>query len=315
VNLRQAVSRDQGKCDKQRLSSCLRFGGKRVNLLRAGRGLISLSRRPRTSASRTRTWTCGQRYPRLSIHIKTVHLVSGIGFSNVHFVWKKINPTPRRLQDITMRFALSLTFFLMLAAAQSVPAAPRLITGAGFNYYVLSLYWLPTLCLESPGADECSESRRSGFVVHGLWPVLDWNSPTNCGGSDILSDSLVGSLKDLMPTHQIVEREWTEHGTCTGESPDRFFTMLRQAYDSVNIPPLGEAGADVTQTIHQITKAFTNRDPGLFAQAIVLTCSDNPARLREVRICLSKNLASNFCTGETIRASCRTLNIQIPAAR
>jgi ribonuclease T2 len=150
--------------------------------------------------------------------------------------------------------------------------------------------------------------------VHGLWPVLDFNSPTNCGGADVLSDSLVASLKDLMPTRRVVEREWNMHGTCTGQSPEQFFTLMRQAYDSVNLPQLVVGGRDATQTIHQVIKAFTNRDHGLAAQAIVLTCSDNPARLREIRICLSKNLASDYCTGETIGASCRTLNIQIPAA-
>jgi ribonuclease T2 len=121
-----------------------------------------------------------------------------------------------------------------------------------------------------------------------------------------------------MPTRAVVEREWKIHGTCTGQSPEQFFALMRQAYDSVNVPQLlmdgGNSGGNSVQTIHQIVKAFTIRDRGLFAQAIVLTCSESPARLREVRICLSKNLASNYCTGETIGASCRTLNLQIPAA-
>jgi len=34
-NLRQAVSRDQGKFDKERLASWLRFGAKRIDLLQA----------------------------------------------------------------------------------------------------------------------------------------------------------------------------------------------------------------------------------------------------------------------------------------
>jgi ribonuclease T2 len=214
-----------------------------------------------------------------------------------------------------MRFILSVIFISLLAVAQNASPAPRAITGAGFKYYVLSLYWLPTLCLESPGADECRGSDHNGFIVHGLWPVLDWNSPINCGGGDNLSDSLVGSLKDLMPTRQLVEREWAVHGTCSGEAPDRFFSLMRQAYVSVNLPILLNGGGDAIETIQQITKGFTNRDSGLPAQAVIITCSDNPARLREVRICLSKNLASSYCSGETLGASCRTLNIQVPAAR
>jgi ribonuclease T2 len=210
-----------------------------------------------------------------------------------------------------MRCVFALIFFLL--AAPSTSAAPREITGAGFRYYVLSLYWLPTLCIESPDSDECRGSTRNGFVVHGLWPVLDFNSPTRCGGGGLLSDSLVDSLKDLMPTRRLVEREWNVYGTCTGQAPEGFFALLRQAYDSVTVPRLLAGSAGQTQSFHQIIKAFTNADHGLPAQAIVLTCSDNPARLREIRICLAKNLASNYCTGETLGASCRALNIEVPA--
>ena len=215
---------------------------------------------------------------------------------------------------LVIRPAFVVSAFLVLVAAQSASAVSREITGAGFRYYVLSLYWLPTLCIESPAADECRGSTRNGFIVHGLWPVLDFNSPTDCAGDDRLSDSLVGGLKDLMPTRAVVEREWRIHGTCTGQSPEQYFALMRQAYDSVNVPKLSMDGGNSIQTIHQIVKAFTSRDHGLFAQAIVLTCSESPVRLREVRICLSKNLATNYCTGETIGASCRTLNLQIPAA-
>ena len=214
-----------------------------------------------------------------------------------------------------MRWAVILLVVLQLGAAPRLLAVPRQVTGAGFNYYVLSLYWLPTLCIELPEADECAGPDRHGVIVRGLRPVLDWNSPTSCGGGDLISDSLVSSLKDLMASRRVVEREWKEHGSCSGESPERFFALLRQAYDSVNLPDLNDSGADMVQTIHQVTKAFTNRDPGLPAQAISLTCSGNPTRLQEVRICLAKNLASNYCTGETIRSSCATLNIQIPALR
>jgi ribonuclease T2 len=128
-----------------------------------------------------------------------------------------------------------------------------------------------------------------------------------------LSESLVGSLKDLMPTRQLIEREWTTHGTCSGLSPEQFFAAMRQAYASVNMPQLKSGAGDENRTTHQVVNAFRSRDPGLTPQAIVVTCSDNPARLREVRICLSKDLASQYCTGETIAASCQSANIQIPA--
>jgi ribonuclease T2 len=213
----------------------------------------------------------------------------------------------------TMRSA-ALTLLLALPVSTGpATAAPRPITGAGFTYYVLSLYWLPTLCLESPGADECRGLRRTGFVVHGLWPSLDYNSPVNCGGSDVLSGELIDRMQDLIPTRGLLQREWTEHGTCSGLAPDEFFATLRQAYGSVNIPTLGDGVHELQLTSRQITKSFTNRDPGLPLQAVAVTCSDNPARLQEVRICLSKNLASTYCTGEMIRSACRSVSLLVPA--
>jgi ribonuclease T2 len=211
-----------------------------------------------------------------------------------------------------MRLVCTLSV-LLLATVQSAASAPREITGAGFRYYVLSLYWLPTLCIESPDSDECRGSTRNGFIVHGLWPVLDFKSPTRCGGAGVLSDSLVDSLKDLLPTRRLVEREWNVYGTCTGQAPEGYFTLLRQAYDSVRVPRVLGGGGGQTLNLGQIIKAFTNADHGLPAQAIVLTCSDNPARLREIRICLAKNLASNYCSGETLGAVCRVPSIEVPA--
>ncbi|MEJ0006242.1 MAG: hypothetical protein WDM77_07615 [Steroidobacteraceae bacterium] len=168
---------------------------------------------------------------------------------------------------------LSAGFLFSLSIAVSAPA--RQITGAGFTYYVLSLYWLPMLCLESAGADECQGSPRTGFVVHSLSPSLEWNSPVNCGGNDVISGQLVGSMRDLMPTRTLVEREWIEHGTCSGLSPEAYFAAVRGAFASVNIPQLGGGVHDTTPRTHDIAESFRSRDPALFPQAMSITCSEH----------------------------------------
>jgi ribonuclease I len=71
---------------------------------------------------------------------------------------------PRPLQGVIMRLVVAL-MVLLLAAVQSAASAPREITGAGFRYYVLSLYWLPTLCIESPDSDECRGPTRNSARV------------------------------------------------------------------------------------------------------------------------------------------------------
>jgi ribonuclease I len=65
-------------------------------------------------------------------------------------------------------------------------------------------------------------------------------APLNCGSNTTVPDSVVHDMADLMPTRGLVVREWTQHGACTGLSPERFFAMLRQAYQSVNVPSLGD---------------------------------------------------------------------------
>lgn len=219
----------------------------------------------------------------------------------------------------TLRYSgLALLFLTIgIGASRAAPPSTESKTGApAFTYYVMSLYWLPTLCRESPRADECNGTLHGGFVVHGLWPVRDVGSPINCGGNDRVADDVVKHMADLMPTRRLVEQEWALHGSCTGLSPDQFFRMLRQAYASINIPPLGNTGSPTQAKFFEVTKAFTRRDPGLPAQAVAVTCSnENPAMLREVHICLSTNLASRYCSGEIIGSACRTLEVTLPPIR
>ena len=213
--------------------------------------------------------------------------------------------------EMKMQNVLSVFIWLTICLGSSQSTHAR-ATGAGFDYYVLSLYWLPTLCLEAPGDDVCHGARHDGFVVHGLLPSRTFGSPVNCPSDAVISNSLVDQMKDLLGTRKLVEREWAAHGSCSGLSPDQFFVTLRKAYQSVTIPPLSAFGGTSQTTAHDMIKAFTRRDPGLFPQAVSVTCSGNPPRLQEVRICLSKNLASDYCRGEIIQSSCRQPSVALP---
>ena len=166
------------------------------------------------------------------------------------------------------RVAVLTGLLSLLFAAPSALSVPGHPAAADFKYYVLSFYWLPTLCLESPSSDFCQGPRHGGFVVAGLRPMLDWNSPLRCGSDDALSTALISSLKDLLPTPQLVQQQWHDYGTCSGLDPQGFFVLLREAYASVKLPVLGDSQEDIQQTTRQITKAFRNRDNGLFEQSI-----------------------------------------------
>jgi ribonuclease T2 len=215
---------------------------------------------------------------------------------------------------VSARAALAIA--LLLVGASNGITAPRPITGAGFTYYVLSLYWLPTLCLETPGDEACKGPRRDGLVVRSLQPTLPFNSPVNCGGDDVISDDLVAQMSDLIPTRGLMEHEWLRYGSCSGLAPARYFALLRKAYESVDIPPLSVLTFNPHPRPSDIVKLFRVRNPGLAQPSFSVTCTDDsPARLREVRICLSKDLAANYCAGEIIASTCRSLNVELPLPR
>jgi ribonuclease I len=78
------------------------------------------------------------------------------------------------MQRTVHRFGITIFLAAMsLSSANAAPPTERLPATSAFSDYVLSLYWLPTLCLETPSADECNGSLHGGFVVHGVWPEKD----------------------------------------------------------------------------------------------------------------------------------------------
>jgi len=187
--------------------------------------------------------------------------------------------------------------------------------GELFQYYVIALHWLPTLCADDPASDECLASGRKGFGLGGLWPHKDWASPVRCDVVRELPDSLVRGVSDLFPTRALVEREWKVHGSCTGLEPDEYFALARKAYDSIALPDFLGPYEPKQQTIHTVVKSFRALDHGLPQPAIIVTCTNEAqARLKDVLICLDKrNLGSFYCRADVIGSGCRTLNLLVPA--
>ena len=212
---------------------------------------------------------------------------------------------PRRHVRVALAVALLLLSF---PAAEAVDDS-----GPLFTYYVLSLSWQPTLCLEQPQSDWCRGVQSKGFVLNGLWPHKDYASPLRCNVRGEVSDALVQKMADLLPTRRLVEREWQEHGTCSGLDPDQYFAAVRQVHEGLVVPALLDQRSAPPQTVYDVIKAFRRANNTLAPQTISVTCSSGtPARLEEVRICLERNLAARYCSGDMISSGCRTLNISIP---
>ena len=213
-------------------------------------------------------------------------------------------------------------FALLLAFAASNAQARHRSHSSGdqpgdFSYYLLSLSWSPAFCLSKPGAAECGGPRRYGFIVHGLWPQNERGWPERCDTHREVPDEVARGIADLMPARALVDHEWTTHGTCTGLEPPEFFALVRRAYASVAIPPRLTAPALAEERAPAaIVGDFMQANPSFPPHSVVVTCSGQGSpRLREVRLCLDRNLAPRDCSADALRSACRAGQVIIPPVR
>jgi ribonuclease T2 len=185
-----------------------------------------------------------------------------------------------------------------------------------FDFYVLSLSWSPSFCdAEGDGGRRQPEcNRRYAFVVHGLWPQYERGFPRSCQlPAPPLPHSIMTSMLDLMPAPRLIYHEWDEHGTCSGLAPGAYFDTVRKARAVVKVP---EKYSDLTSPLvvspDEVTDAFIAANAGLTANSMAIECDKK--RLREVRICLSKDLAFRECPN-VARRTCRRATVLMPPAR
>jgi ribonuclease T2 len=220
----------------------------------------------------------------------------------------------------SLPFPVSLAVVL-LCAAGSASARHRSHADAGtpgdFAYYLLSLSWSPAFCLASPGAAECNGPRRYGFIVHGLWPQYEKGWPEHCDVHVSVPDDVVQGIADLMPARGLVYHEWSAHGTCSGLQPSAFFALVRRARTGISIPPeLSSPTQAVEQSPAAIASAFLRANPHLPAQSVLVTCTGQGSpRLREVHVCLDRDLAPRACSADALRGACKAGLVIIPPIR
>jgi ribonuclease T2 len=173
-----------------------------------------------------------------------------------------------------------------------------------FDYYLLNLSWSPEFCHSHPNATECSQ--HSTFVLHGLWPQNNNGThPQNCSTQPGPHDPAVFS--DIYPDPGLLRHEWRTHGTCSGLSPDAFFTLARAAFHAVAIPPaLSHLDHQISMSPSQILDLFAAANPSIPRSSLALSCGNN--YLTAIEVCLNKNAQPTPCG--PIR-SCRANTVRI----
>ena len=196
-------------------------------------------------------------------------------------------------------------------------ASAKVPIGSGFDFYVLSLSWSPSYC-EAEGVDanqqQCKAARPYAFVVHGLWPQFEHGFPQDCPTSDPkVSNDTVRSLYDLMPSAGLIRHEWTAHGACSGLPQTDYFTVLRSAREKIAIPSqFGQLADYLTIAPGEVEAAFLKANSGMPANGVAVSCDKR--YLREVRICLTKELAYRPCA-EIDQRDCRLDKAVMPPVR
>jgi ribonuclease T2 len=214
------------------------------------------------------------------------------------------------LRRSTLALALLLGGMLGDAAAQGRDRGEP----GRFDYYVLSLSWSPSFCETSTRASEQCGARPYSFVVHGLWPQYERGFPENCQvPPPRLDHRVMSAMLDLMPAPGLVYHEWNAHGTCSGLAQRAYFDLVRQARAVVKIPPqFTNPQQAINVTGSEVVDAFVKANPGLSSTGVSIDC--DRSRLREVRICLTKDLKFRTCGGSRDRA-CATNTLRMPPVR
>ena len=208
--------------------------------------------------------------------------------------------------------AAVLGMMLAFAGAQDRrPDAP-----GQFDYYILSLSWSPSFCETATGnarRQQCGP-RPFSFVVHGLWPQYERGFPESCQvPPPRLDRNIMRGMLDMMPAPGLVFHEWDQHGTCSGLPPREYFDLVRRAREKVRIPEqYSDPRAPLTVTPSQVIDAFVSANEGLSPNGITVDC--NRTRLREVRICLTRELQFRDCSASA-QGACRSERLIMPPVR
>src|SRR5262249_47681858 len=212
--------------------------------------------------------------------------------------------------------ASAVAMWLLVLSAVPVPAQDARQNQPGeFDFYVLSLSWSPSFC-DAAGdraarQAECVQ-RPFSFVVHGLWPQYEKGFPEFCQQpAPRLDRNIVSSMLDLMPAPRLIFHEWDKHGPCSGLPARAYFEIIRKARAIVKIPPeFIDVKSELTVTPDGVAEAFTKANPGLTRDGMAVGCDNK--RLREVRICMTRELGFQDCPGVARRSGKRDKLIMPP---
>jgi ribonuclease T2 len=179
-----------------------------------------------------------------------------------------------------------------------------------FDYYAVALSWSPAFCATHDDPNQCAPGRRSGFVLHGLWPQYDKGYPQECS-TERLPPQAVDKYAALYPSRGLVSHEWKQHGTCSGLNPAAYFDLSAKLSGQIAIPaPYQRPAAPVRTSYGEFVQAFRAVNPRMAENAVLPFCGGGGKFLKEIHVCYDKRGGSTSCGASEIRRSENTCRKQ-----
>lgn len=174
--------------------------------------------------------------------------------------------------------------------------------------YVLALSWSREYCksrgAKARGKIQCNgQIGDFGFILHGLWPEAKGpDYPQYCRKAALLSRDVIKRNICMTPDVQLLQHEWTKHGSCMARKPQIYFKAARLMFHAIDLPDMdrisrkGQKGAKQGKplTVGAFTQIISDMNAGLPAHAIRLK-TNKRGWLQEMRICLAKNFRPRRC--------------------
>lgn len=185
----------------------------------------------------------------------------------------------------------------MVGVPQVVPDGPpraALVTG-----YTLALSWAPEFCKTREGvrrhAMQCSgRNGRFGLVVHGLWPEGHDGWPQWCRQNVKLEPAEARRNLCMIPSTQLMARQWAKHGSCMARTPQSYFKATRILWESLRIPDYDRISRQQGLTAGDIRRTFAVANPGWREDGVGVYLNDR-GWLEELRLCYSKRFRPTRC--------------------
>ena len=161
-----------------------------------------------------------------------------------------------------------------------------------FDYYVLTLTWVPSFCATHRDPRECG--RGLTFALHGLWPENEnGDYPSNCS-HEALTPALISENQGIYASPTLIKHEWSKHGTCSGLAPGDYFKLSDEDAKRVVIPEAYRTPVALKKKQAKTVAAdFVAANPGLPADGVTVVAAGS--RIGEIRFCVTRDGAFRSC--------------------